>query len=157
MANLTDLSGRVQALTARAPKGLIRFLSVGMVGLATHTGIFTLLFHLGLAKSPAWLCGLAAGTVVTWQLNRRMTFAASGRRRSSEAVRYILVTAVAQAVSFGVFRSICALEPGVSPTLALIFGAVVATLFSYSGQRFFTFAAPKSVVAAEPGQEVPIA
>ncbi len=160
MIQLSGLWGHAERLSARAPKGLFRFLSVGMVGLATHTAVFTLMLHLGLAKSQAWLIGLAAGTSVTWQLNRRLTFTSSGRPRKSEVLRYAFVTVVAQGVSFAVFKSVCAFDARVPPALALIAGAMVATAFSYSGQRFFTFAAPKP--QAEPEDhasalEVPIA
>ena len=159
MSQVSDLIAAAERLRGRAPKGLVRFLCVGIVGLATHAGVFTLLYHLGVAKSPAWFAGLAAGTAVTWQLNRRMTFAATGRRRIAEVLRYGLVTVVAQGVSYTVFRSACALDPALPPTLALFVGAVIATLFSYSGQRFFTFAPPKSPSDIEPAaaQELPIA
>jgi putative flippase GtrA len=135
----------LQRLIDRAPKGLMAFLSVGVTGLAVHTGVFTVLFHLGVEKPLAWLCALAVATVLTWTLNRRLTFAASGRKRASEAFRYVLVTAVAQGVSFGVFLAAGRLAPWLPASLALIGGAVVATLFSYTGQRFFTFAAPQGL------------
>jgi putative flippase GtrA len=142
--------GPAGRLSQRIPQGLVRFLSVGMVGLATHTGVFTLLYRLGVAKSPAWFAGLALGTLVTWQLNRRLTFTASGRRRRAEVTRYALVTAVAQGVSFGVFHAVGAFAPAVPAPIALMIGAAIATLFSYSGQRFFTFAPPRSPISVAP-------
>ena len=57
--------------------------------------------------------------------------------------RYALVTLVAQAISFAVFRLACAAAPHVWPQVFVVTGAAIATLFSYTGQRFFTFAPPR--------------
>ena len=77
-----------QRLIARAPKGLAAFLSVGVAGLALHTGVFTVLFHMGVDKRVAWLIALAVATTLTWTLNRKLTFEATGRKRSIEVARY---------------------------------------------------------------------
>ena len=71
----------------------------------------------------------------------------------------MLVTAVAQCVSYFVFKSACTVYPSLPPALALIMGAIVATLFSYSGQRFFTFATvdPSADGASVSPQETPLA
>jgi putative flippase GtrA len=156
MPNPIRLPTPAQRLLDRAPKGLVAFLSVGVTGLAAHTALFTGLYHLGIDQRAAWLCALAAATVLTWTLNRRLTFAGSGRKRTSEAFRYVLVTAVAQGVSFGVFLLTRETLPRFPASLALIGGAVVATLFSYTGQRFFTFAAPKAQGDLGPIPEIPV-
>ncbi len=122
------------------PTGLIRFLGVGLTGLAVQTVLFTVLFKVGADKSLAWLIGMLCATAGTWALNRRFTFGSSGRRRRHEFLRYMLVTAVAQSVSFAVFHAFLAFTPMIPPPIDVILGAVVATAFSYTGQRFFTFA-----------------
>ena len=145
-------------LMARAPKGVVRFLSVGVTGLAVHTFLFTALFRLGgMDDKLAWWVALAAATVVTWSLNRRLTFAPSGRGRVAEGVRYVLVTAVAQGISYAVFLGLGAAAPHLPRTLALIAGAGVATIFSYTGQRFFTFAAPRAVSGEPVISDIPVA
>jgi putative flippase GtrA len=166
MGTISTLTKRVENLIARAPKGLFRFLSVGMVGLASHTIVFTVLFKLDAPRSAAWVCGLVVATFVTWQLNRRLTFIATGRPRRAEVTRYALVTGVAQTVSYSAFLLTCTFATKIPPSIAVIVGAVVATLFSYTGQRFFTFAphtaapTPSSpeVLTSEsaPIQEVPV-
>jgi putative flippase GtrA len=141
---MSDLSAALQRGAARLgvvlPKSLFRFLGVGLAGLAMQTGVFTVLFHLGLGKSLDWLAGMLVATALTWALNRRFTFGASGRRRRHEALRYLLVTAVAQSFSFAVFHSFVSFAPVIPPSLDVIIGAVAATGISYTGQRFFTFA-----------------
>jgi len=166
MDTVSTLKTQAVSLIARAPKGLIRFLSVGIVGLASHTIVFTVVFKLDAPRSAAWFAGLVVGTLVTWQLNRRLTFVSTGRPRRAEVARYALVTGVAQTVSYGVFWLICTFATKIPPSIALIVGAVVATLFSYTGQRFFTFAPHKAAPTASspeglnaesaPIQEVPV-
>jgi putative flippase GtrA len=165
MRTFVAFYGRARRAATRIPKGVI-FLFVGMVGLATHISVlFTLIHVCGFGKSPAWFCGFGLATVVTWQLNRRFTFQSTGRRKRAEVLRYLVVTACAQSVSYSVFLSVGAFAPFVPSEIATFVGAVVATIFSYSGQRFFTFAPHKAnpatlssdVLAAEsaPVQEVP--
>jgi putative flippase GtrA len=61
----------------------------------------------------------------------------------------MLVTAVAQSVSFAVFHGFLAFAPMIPPPIDVILGAVVATAFSYTGQRFFTFARTGDDASAE--------
>jgi putative flippase GtrA len=132
--------GPAQTLTARLPKGLLKFLAVGAMGLAVQTATFTVGLQLGGNPSLAWLAGLITAALVTWSLNRRHTFSASGRRRRDEISRYALVALAAQAISFAMFHLACRAAPQVWPQACLLAGAVAATTFSYTGQRFFTFA-----------------
>lgn len=130
------------------------FVVVGLVGLGVHTALFSVLFHqAGLAKAAAWLAALVAATAVTWALNRRFTFAATGRRSAAELARYAAVTLVAQGISFGVFMGVGRVLPWLPAQLALIGGAAVATAFSYTGQRFFTF---KAYMPTEAGTETQV-
>ncbi len=166
MDTISTLRQHADRLIARAPKGLFRFLSVGMVGLASHTIVFTVVFKLNAPRSAAWFAGLVVATFVTWQLNRRLTFVATGRPRRAEVVRYALVTGVAQTVSYCAFLVTCTFATKIPPSIAVIVGAVVATLFSYTGQRFFTFAPHKAAPTSSspeglspesaPIQEVPV-
>jgi putative flippase GtrA len=133
---------RFQAL---APKGLVRFLSIGLVGLAVDSSVFAALFYLAhMDKALARAVAMPIATCVTWLLNRRHTFAATGRAKREEVVRYAFVTLCAQGVSYFVFLGVCAALPKLPPNIALVVGAVVAAGFSYSGQRFFTFAPVKA-------------
>ncbi len=125
----------------RAPKGLIRFLCVGLGGLAVDQSVLWTSEHFG---APYWAArGIAilVATCVTWALNRRFTFGHSGRAAHHEALRYFTVALIAQ---FGVNYPVSLAAPAVIPhmphPLAAFCGAVVATVFSYTGQRFFTFA-----------------
>jgi putative flippase GtrA len=134
------LPGPALTLIARLPKGLLKFLVVGVTALAVHTATFTVVLRLEANTSIAWLAGLVASTSVAWSLNRKHTFSPSGRSQREEVSRYVVVTLVAQGISFAVFQLVSRAAPNIWPQACLLAGAAVATLFSYSGQRFFTFA-----------------
>ena len=118
----------------------LRFLSVGACGLITDLGVFTALpFHV---TNPllARLVSLAAATLITWRLNRAVTFNASGRRQHDEALRYAGVTAVAQGTNFAVFSALVLTVLAAWPQAALICGAAIGAIISYAGHTRFAFA-----------------
>ena len=124
----------------RLPAGMVAYLGVGVVGRLVNLSLLWLLERAGLALQAALAISLVVATVTTWLLNRRHTFAASGRPAHHEALRYFGVAALAQSVSYGVTLAGAALLPTLPHTVDAFAGAVIATLFSYTGQRFFTFA-----------------
>jgi putative flippase GtrA len=136
-ALILPLAARLAAFT---PKGLAKFLSVGLLGLATDLTVLWLLERQGVSHQVARAVSLCVATVVTWSLNRRVTFAATGRTPIFELARYFTVALLAQGINYTVFLEVVQLEPRLPHTLAAIVGAAVATGFSYSGQRFVTFA-----------------
>jgi putative flippase GtrA len=129
----------LRALAERLPRPL-RFLAVGGLGLTTDFCVFTIL--MGYAPRPLLvrLASLALATLVTWRLNRALTFDPSGRQQSEEAMRYALVTAVAQGTSYAVFAALVLTALGTLPQAALVIGAVAAAIVSYNGHRLFAFA-----------------
>jgi putative flippase GtrA len=128
----------VRRLVEILPRPL-RFLGVGGLGLITDLAVFTLI----IAHSPhpllARLVSLAIATLVTWRLNRALTFDRSGRHSADEAMRYAAVAASAQAVSYGVFAALVVTALAALPQLAVIAGAACGALVSYSGQALFAF------------------
>ena len=92
----------LRALAERLPRPA-RFLLVGGLGLVTDIGSFTLVLSFGVPPLVARLVSLALATLVTWRLNRALTFERSGRRPHREAFRYAAVTGAAQGTSYAVF------------------------------------------------------
>ena len=138
---------RLEALRLRLamPRGLFSFLSVGVLGLTTDLFILWAAERMGF---PLWIArgiSLPLATSVTWTLNRRHTFGSSGLAAHHEALRYFAVAAVAQSVNYVVGLGVADVMPHIPHLVAAFFGSVVATLFSYSGQRFFTFARAERV------------
>jgi len=129
----------LRALAERLPRPL-RFLGVGAVGLATDFCLFVIL--IGYQPRPLLmrLVSLAGATLVTWRLNRALTFDRSGRKQHGEAMRYAMVTALAQGTSYAVFAALVLSVLGALPQVALVIGAAAGAVVSYNGHRLFAFA-----------------
>jgi putative flippase GtrA len=129
----------LRALAERLPRP-VRFLAVGGLGLLTDIGSFTLILHFGIPPLLARVISLSLATLVTWRLNRALTFDRSGRRQHREAVRYAAVTAVAQGTSYVVFALLTLTILSQMPQAAILVGAAFGALISYNGHRLFAFA-----------------
>ena len=128
----------VRGFFAVLPRPL-RFLGVGGLGLITDLAVFTLVVAHGINPLGARLISLPLATLVTWRLNRALTFDRSGRRAADEAMRYAAVVIAAQAVSYGVFAVLVVTLVTAPPQIAVIAGAAAGALVSYSGQALFAF------------------
>jgi putative flippase GtrA len=117
----------------------LRFLTVGTLGLITDLAVFTVVFAHGLPPLLARLVSLIVATLVTWRLNRALTFDSSGHRPSREVVRYATVAGCAQVVSYLMFAVLVVTVFAATPQLAVLVGAAVGALVSYNGQALFTF------------------
>ena len=132
-------TGRLRTLAERVPRPL-RFIVVGGLGLVTDLGLFTLIATYGHHPLAIRAVSLAIATIVTWRLNRTLTFARSHRAQHEEALRYALVTAVAQGTSYAVFATLVLSRLAALPQVALLCGAFVGAFVSYNGHRLFAFA-----------------
>jgi len=141
-------SDPLRALVERLPRPL-RFIAVGCIGLATDLCVFTLITVYVPYPLAVRLISLAVATLVTWRLNRAITFARSHRAQHEEAVRYAIVTAVAQGTSYAIFATLVLTLLGALPHVALMCGAAVGAVVSYNGHRLFAFAPRKPIVSPE--------
>ena len=134
---LQDLAGRLPI----PPIGwrVMRFLAVGLVGLAVDAGLFSLLYGHGSAAAFARAVSLAVATLVTWALNRSFTFERSGRTAVAEALRYGLVALLAQGFNYVSFLAPLHLTGATHPLLPLVATAVMTAAFSFTGQSLFSF------------------
>jgi putative flippase GtrA len=117
----------------------IRFLGVGGLGLITDLAVFTVVIDHGVPPLAARLVSLAVATLITWRLNRALTFDHSGRRPADEAMRYAAVAAAAQAVSYALFAALVISVFRAIPQFAVLCGAAAGAAVSYSGQAMFAF------------------
>ncbi len=138
-------SGRVWLLSIalRLPR-TVRFMMVGGMGLAAELVLFTVMLIGGIAPLAAGFAALVAATALTWRLNRVFTFDSSGRRKSHEAMRYAVVTAVAQSTSYLVFAVLVSSVLAPLPQAAILVGAACGAIVSYNGHRLFAFAPVKA-------------
>ena len=130
---------RAQSLAALLPRPF-RFLAVGGLGLAANIVLFSIAWMFGVPSLTAGLLALVAATVLTWRLNRAFTFDRTGRSQREEAMRYALVTTVAQGTSYAVFAVLVLTVLAWLPQAAIVAGAAVGALISYNGHRLFAFA-----------------
>jgi putative flippase GtrA len=87
----------------------------------------------------ARLVSLASATLVSWRINRALTFERSGRHQGDEGMRYSAVTADAQGTSYAVFAALALTVVDKPPLVSLIAGAAVGALVRYNGHRLCTF------------------
>jgi len=135
---VADDSDPFRVLAERLPRPF-RFLAVGALGLITDLGVFTIVIAHWPHPLAARVVSLAAATLITWRLNRALTFDKSGRQQTDEAARYAAVAATAQGVSYAVFAVLVLTVLARHPQVALLIGAGIAALFSYNGHRLFAF------------------
>jgi putative flippase GtrA len=133
----------LRALAERLPRPF-RFLGVGAIGLTIDVCIFTILIACEPRPLLMRLASLGLATLVTWRLNRALTFDPSNRHPGEEAMRYAAVTAVSQGTSYTVFAALALTTFAWLPQAALFIGAVVGALVGYNGHRLFAFAPKKT-------------
>jgi len=119
---------------------LARFLVIGASGLVTDVGIFTIVAALGPHPLIARGVSLTIATLVTWRFNRSLTFEATGRRQHEEALRYAIVTTIAQGTSYGVFAALVLTVLASVPQVAILIGSAIGALVSYKGHNLLSFA-----------------
>jgi putative flippase GtrA len=136
---MPTLHARARSLAVLLPQPL-RFVAVGSLGLATNIAVFTIVWMLGVPSLTAGLLALVTATILTWRLNRAFTFDRTGRPQREEAMRYAVVTAVAQGTSYAAFVVLALTVLVRLPQAAIVAGAAVGALISYNGHRLFAFA-----------------
>jgi putative flippase GtrA len=140
----------LRSLVAWLPRPF-RFLGVGGIGLATDLTIFTLVMMGGTHPLLARVLSLVLATIVTWRLNRMLTFDRTDRDQRDEALRYAGITALAQSTSYAVFTVLVLTLLHWLPQAALVAGAAVGALISYNGHRLVSFA-PRAFSLSTPSQ-----
>lgn len=120
---------------------LPRFLLVGCAGLVCDAAAFSTLSSLSAPDFVARALSLAAATLLTWQLNRRFTFAASGHRAHAEAWRYASVAMGVQGFNYALFLILRSVAPSAPSLGALLVSAGAAAGLSFASQSIVTFGA----------------
>jgi putative flippase GtrA len=144
-----DQVDKLRQIVERLPRPL-RFLGVGALGLITDLGTFTIIVAFGPHALIARVGSLAIATLVTWRLNRALTFDRSGRPAHEEAMRYALVTAIAQGTSYAVFAGLVLSVLAALPQVAIVIGAAIGALISYYGHRLLSFAPKRARPQSSP-------
>ena len=144
------------AYRAAINKGLVRhyggFVLAGVCALATDTAMLALLTRgAGLSPFVARPFGIAVAMVVSWLINRTITFSSPNRPSFVEFSKFAGVSFTSQVVNYSVFAGLLLAFPKLVPELALFLACFVSMFVSYAGFRFGVFGAagPRAASARE--------
>lgn len=118
------------------------FLLAGLLALLTDGTLLLLLMRAGWHPLLARPVAIALAMVVSWLVNRSVTFAMKSRPSWREYARFAAVSWTAQAVNYAVFGAILIAWPATSALRALVLASLVAMFVSYFGFRFGVFDTP---------------
>lgn len=118
------------------------FVLAGISALAVDTAVLAMLTRaLGLSPFIARPFGIALAMVVSFLINRSVTFQAPGQPSFVEFSRFAGVSITSQLVNYMVFATLLVLLPQLVPELALLMACLVSMFVSYIGFRFGVFGA----------------
>lgn len=116
------------------------FVLAGLSALAADTIVLSLLTRVtGLSPFLARPIGIAFAMVVSWTINRRITFQATAPPSLAEFSRFAAVSLTSQFVNYSVFAMILLAHPTLAPEIALFAACFVSMFVSYVGFRFGVF------------------
>jgi putative flippase GtrA len=116
------------------------FALIGAIGFAADAGMLYLLLHTtSLGAISARVASIAFALMVTWQLNRWLTFGASSRPVAVEGARYGGVGVATSMVNFAVYSAILWAAPGLTVFLALVIASLAALALSFFGYSRLVF------------------
>lgn len=118
---------------------LSRFGLVGGIGFVVDAGLTTTLIHAGLDPFSARVVAIACAMLITWRLNRAITFGASNTSQKSEGVRYFAVALAAAAVNYAAYAALMLAFPTLMPTIAVALATGISMTVSYLGFSRFAF------------------
>lgn len=114
------------------------FTAVGAVGTAAHFATLALLVEsLGLDPLPASICGFAAGVLVNYLLNRRLTFR-SHARHSAALPKFLAVALLGAALNtLLMYLGLHLLQ--LHYLLAQALAALLVLFWNFTGSRLWAF------------------
>ena len=131
---------RRAALASGALRHYGGFVLGGVCALATDAAVLVALTHLaGVSPLLARPVGISLAMIVSWLINRTVTFQSAAPPSVAVIARFAAVSWTAQAVNYAIFAAVLLLRPGTEPLIALILACFVAMFVSYAGFRFGVF------------------
>jgi putative flippase GtrA len=118
------------------------FLVAGLLALTTDGAILQTLTKLGWDPLAARLIAIAIAMVVSWLINRTVTFAMKGPPSLREYARFATVSWSSQVVNYGLFSIIMLARPETHVLIALFIASFFAMFVSYFGYRYGVFSHP---------------
>jgi putative flippase GtrA len=116
------------------------FLLAGALALITDGALLEILTRIvGLDPLLARPFAIAVAMVVSWLINRTVTFSVEAPPSGREFAWFAAVSWTAQAVNYLLFATVLVIRPATPALLALVLASLVAMLVSYFGFRYRVF------------------
>ena len=132
------------ALAHHATRRYGGFLLGGALAFLTDAAVLVGLTRwLGLSPFFARPFSISVAMIVSWLINRTITFAQTTPPTFAELGRFAAVAWSAQAVNYCVFALILLAMPGLEPVLALALACLVSMFFSFTGYKHGVFRRPQ--------------
>jgi putative flippase GtrA len=120
------------------------FVLAGVLAFATDAGVLKLLTATtALGPLVARPIAIALAMLVSWGVNRTITFAVEQPPSWAEFAKFAIASFGGQVVNYLVFAAILTLRPATDTTIAIALASGVAMFAAYAGFRFGAFAKPK--------------
>lgn len=116
-----------------------RFALVGGLGFVVDSGFTLLLIHRGIDPYTSRVFAIALAMMVTWRLNRALTFGTSGSDQATEGIRYFTVAILAAVLNYAIYAGLLIAFPALSPLFAIIVAIGAVTMLSFAGYRHLVF------------------
>jgi putative flippase GtrA len=120
---------------------LLRFVFVGIIGFVVDGGGTWMLVKFGVPPIAARVPALLSAIVVTWLLNRSLTFRVTKPRSRAELTRYVAVALSSAAMNFLLYSLLIFL--GVHPLIAVAIATLVLLAYSFLAYRRLVFHASR--------------
>lgn len=116
-----------------------RFAIVGGLGFVIDSCFTLALIHRGIDPYTARIFSIALAMMVTWRLNRALTFETRGSDQASEGIRYFTVAIIAAVLNYAIYAGLLISIPALPPLLAIIIAIGSVTMLSFVGYRHLVF------------------
>ena len=116
-----------------------RFAIVGGLGFVIDSCFTLALIHRGIDPYTARVFSIALAMMVTWRLNRALTFETRGSDQAAEGIRYFTVVMIAAVLNYAIYAGLLLSIPTLPPLLAIILAIGSVTLLSFAGYRHLVF------------------
>jgi len=136
---LTGGEAKARDMDRASLSQLARFVLVGTLGFVVDAGITLTLIHRGIDPYTARVFAIALAMMVTWRLNRALTFDTSNSNQTREGFRYFSVALIAAALNYAIYAGLLIAVPSVAPLVALMIAIATVTVLSFLGYRYLVF------------------
>lgn len=136
VAGVTGLMARL-----RGARSFWRFALIGGAGFFVDLATLYLALFAGMDRISGRVPAFLAAATVTWWLNRRFNFGASGRSPLAEWASFLGANAFGQMVNFATYALVIVLLPPWpwTPAIGVAAGAVAGLVLNYRASRTVVF------------------